>query len=58
MPRSLFEDMIRALFDIDEEFQPSTGANYWIKLIDSPDDPEWLDFWDAFRRQLTKGDVT
>jgi len=55
MPRSLFEDMIRALFDIDQDFQPSaTGADYWIKLIDSPDDPEWLDFWHAFTKQLTK----
>ena len=54
MPRQLFEDMIRALFDIDQDFQPSTGATYWIKLIDSPDDPEWLDFWHAFTKQLTK----
>lgn len=55
MPRSLFEDMIHSLFAIGEEFQPASGAEYWIKLIDDPDNPEWLDFWAAFSRQLTKG---
>jgi hypothetical protein len=56
MPRTLFEDMIDALFDIGEEFQPANGAAYWKALIDSPDDPEWLsDFWPAYTRQLMKG---
>lgn len=57
MPRQLFEDMIDALFDIGQEFQPANGAAYWKALIDSPDDPQWLsDFWPAFTRQLTQGD--
>lgn len=54
MPKALFEDMIRALFDIGQEFQPDSGANYWIQMIADPDNPEWLDFWEAFTRQLTK----
>ena len=55
MPRRLFEDMIRALFAIDEDFQGS--STYWIDLIDDPENPEWANFWTAFTRQLSKGEA-
>lgn len=52
MPRPLFEDMIGALFAIGEEF---TGdPQYWIDKIDTPEDPEWQDFWAAYTRQLRR----
>lgn len=54
MPRTLFEDMIRALFAIDEEFQGD--PEYWIGLIDQPDHTAWVEhFWPAYTRQLEKG---
>lgn len=50
MPRLLFEEMIKALFRVDGgEFRGD--PNYWIGKIDTPDDPEWQDFWLAYTRQ-------
>ena len=51
MPRALFEQMIRALFAADGEFQGD--PEYWIGKIDTPDDPEWTDFFAAFTRMVT-----
>ncbi len=54
MPRILFEGMIDALFDADQEFQGD--ADFWKKLIDKPNDPQWdNDFWPAFTRMVTAG---
>ena len=52
MPRELFEEMIRALFAIGEEFRGDPA--YWIAKIDTPEDPEWQDFWGAYSMQLRK----
>ena len=51
MPRVLFEKMIRALFAADGEFQGD--PNYWIDLIDTPDNVEWDDFFRAFTRMVS-----
>lgn len=61
MPRKLFEKQIVALFAIGEEFKPGgtmtpyEAAQYWIDLIDDPDNPAWDDFYRAYERQMTKG---
>lgn len=57
MPKQVFALMIRAAFDLDEEFQPAHGADYWIELIDDPDNPEWADFWSAWGKQVSRKDT-
>ncbi len=51
MPTQQWHQFIQALFDVeDSEFQGD--PNYW-KLL-SPDSPEWVDFWNAAVRQMSK----
>ena len=53
MPRALFESMIQALFNVNGGVFKG-NASYWIGKIDTPEDPEWADFWTAYRKHWEK----
>ena len=51
MPRVQWEQMIDSLFKYSDEFQPSSGAEYWKSL--DQDSWEWENFWRAFGRAIS-----
>jgi hypothetical protein len=56
MPRELFEMWIDAAFNLDEEFQPAVGgADYFKSIINDPGHPDWVNFFEAWGRQVSKG---